>query len=233
MKTYRGTAIAVGVLYIVGTVAGVLSVVVTGPVVGAFGQPAPDYLARVSANAGRLELGALFVLIMGLSLALVPVLMYPLSRKYNEPLAIGYVVFRGALEPAGYFAWIFTFLYLVTLGRAYTAAGSPAASHYQTLGALLMVGRSWVSGVTEIVFPLGALMLYALLFQTRLIPRWISGWGLVGAAPYIGAGVLLTLGLTGADSTLHSLLVAPIALQEMVMAVWLIAKGFNPSAIAV
>jgi hypothetical protein len=58
------------------------------------------------------------------------------------------------------------------------------------------------------------------------VPRWLSVWGLVGAALYIVPPLGSMFG--------HSLgvLMAPLALQEMVMAVWLIAKGFNPSAVA-
>ena len=80
----------------------------------------------------------------------------------------------------------------------------------------------WDQGA--ITFVLGALMFYVLLYQSRLVPRWLSTWGLVGAAlgivPPLGGMFGLSLGI----------LVAPLALQEMVMAVWLIAKGFNPSA---
>jgi hypothetical protein len=77
-----------------------------------------------------------------------------------------------------------------------------------------------------IPFVLGALMFYVLLYQSQLVPRWLSVWGLVGAAlgivPPLGSMFGLSLGI----------LVAPLALQEMIMAVWLIAKGFNPSAAA-
>jgi len=74
-------------------------------------------------------------------------------------------------------------------------------------------------------FALGALMFYVLLYQSRLVPRWLSTWGLVGAALYIVPPLGSMFG--------HSLgvLMAPLAVQEMVMAVWLIAKGFNPLAI--
>jgi hypothetical protein len=70
-------------------------------------------------------------------------------------------------------------------------------------------------------------MFYVLLYQSRLVPRWLSTWGLVGAAlsivPSLG-------GMFGLSSL--GVLSAPLFLQEMVMAVWLIAKGFNPSTIA-
>ena len=93
MNTNRKSAIIVGVLYIIGTVAGVLSVVFTQSTLND-----ADYLVKLSANGNQLITGALFVLIMGLALALIPVVMFPILKRYNEVLALGYVVFRGALE---------------------------------------------------------------------------------------------------------------------------------------
>src|SRR5574341_1556222 len=99
MNTNRKTATIVGVLYIIGTVAGILSVVFTGPILND-----PDYLIKVSANENQILIGALFVLTMGFALALVPVMLFPIFKKYNEALALGYVVFRGALETVTYIA---------------------------------------------------------------------------------------------------------------------------------
>jgi hypothetical protein len=65
-----------------------------------------------------------------------------------------------------------------------------------------------------------------LLYQSRLVPRWLSAWGLVGAALYVVPPLGSMFGLS------LGVLMAPLAVQEMVMAVWLIAKGFIPSAIA-
>jgi hypothetical protein len=79
----------------------------------------------------------------------------------------------------------------------------------------------------EIVFSLGALMIYYLFYQSKLIPRWLSVWGLIGAILYLAAGLFAIFSV---DFSI--LLEAPLALQEMVLAVWLIVKGFNPSAIA-
>jgi ABC-type antimicrobial peptide transport system permease subunit len=89
----------VGILYIIGTVAGILSLVFTGPV-----RNAQDYLMSVPASETRVVVGALFVLMMGLALAMVPVMMFPILRKHNEALALGYVVFRGGLEAVSYLA---------------------------------------------------------------------------------------------------------------------------------
>ena len=94
MNNYRKTAIIVGILYIIGTVAGVSSVIATGPIF----ERRQTCLAKVAANPNQLTLGVLLVLTMGLALAMVPALLFPIFRKINEVLAVGYVVFRGALE---------------------------------------------------------------------------------------------------------------------------------------
>jgi len=227
MNTYRKTAIIVGILYIIGTVAGILSVVVTGPILGD-----SDYLAKVAANANQLTIGALLVLLMALALAMVPVMLFPIFRKINEVLAVGYVVFRGALETVTYIGMLISWLLLVALGQEYITGGAPAAAYFQTMGALLRDGHDAINTILIIVFSLGALMLYYLLYQSKLIPRWISGWGFFAILLHIATSFLIMFNLTGAFSTINIVLNLPILLQEMVMAVWLIVKGFNPSAVA-
>ncbi len=227
MNTYRMTAIIVGVLYIIGTAAGVLSVVITAPVLGASVD-----LAEVAANANQLTLGALLVLLMGLPLAMVPVMLFPIFRKINEVLAVGYVVFRGALETVTYIAMVITWLFLLIAGQEYAAAGAPDASYFQTLGALLRDGHDAITTILAIVFSLGALMLYYVLWQSKLIPRWISGWGVLAILSHLATAFLIIFHLQTPFSTINMAMNLPIGVQEMVMAVWLIVKGFNSSAIA-
>jgi hypothetical protein len=217
----------VGVLFIIGTVAGILSRVFTGPILDD-----PDYLINVSANENQILIGALFVLIMAFALAMVPVMMFPISRKHNEALALGYVVFRGALETVTYITGVISWLLLLTLSQEYVKAGAPDASYFRTLGTLLLEAGDWNHHILTIVFPLGALMFYYLLYQSKLIPRWLSGWGFIGATMLLAVGLLGMFGLVTEFSVLGILLALPIALNEMVLAVWLIVKGFNPSAIA-
>jgi hypothetical protein len=78
---------------------------------------------------------------------------------------------------------------------------------------------------------LGGLPLYYVLYRSGLVPRWLSGWGLIGATLILFTGILGLFGLSPESST-TTLLAAPIALQEMVFAVWLIIKGFDSAAIA-
>jgi len=225
MKTYRKTAIIVGVLYIIGTVAGVASVIATGPVLGG-----SDVVAKVAASPNQLTIGALLVLLMGLALAMVPALLFPIFRKINEVLAVGYVIFRGALETVSSIALVSLWLLLIVLGREYMAGGIQAAPYFQTMGALLRDGGDAINPIGTFVFSLGALMLYTIFYRSQLVPRWISIWGFIAIVLHLARGVLVMFHLMSTFSAIDTIVNLPIALQEMVMAVWLIAKGFEPAA---
>ncbi len=227
MNTNRKTAIIVGVLYIIGTIAGILSLVFTGPVL-----EEPDYLTQVSTNPNPIVIGSLFVLTMGLALAMVPVMMFPILKKYNEALAVGYVVFRGALEGVTYLALVIGWLSLPLISQGYVKAIAGDAFYFQSLADLVLQTHNQIGNVTTIVFILGAFMFYYVLYRSKLVPRWLSGWGLLAAVPYFVSGVLGSFALLSQMSTTQLVMVLPLALQEMVLAVWLIVKGFNPSAIA-
>jgi hypothetical protein len=188
-----------------------------------------DYLNIVASNASRAQLTALFILVMGLSLAMMPVIMFPILKRKNEALAVGYVVFRGALETFAYIAGAVCWLLLVVVARQYADSVATVAVQFPSLGIMLVKTKDIFDGILSIVFSLGLLMFYSVLYQARLVPRWISGWGLIGVILYFASGLLMMPGLI--TSTTNDVLQLPIFVQEMVLAVWMIVKGFNPSAI--
>ena len=171
LNSSRRIAIIVGVLFIIGTASGILSAIVTGPLVSD-----PEYLTKIAANANPITLGALCTLTMGLALAWVPVVIFPVLKKHSEVLAFGYLVFRGALETFAYFITVISWLLLVPLSQASVAAGVSGAAYFQTLGNSILKAADIGSVMTSIVFSLGAMMLYVVFYQSKLIPRWISGW---------------------------------------------------------
>lgn len=219
MDSYRRTAIIVGVLFLIGTVAGIASVFFTGSIND------PNYLTKVSANENNIIIGSFLVLIMGLALAMVPVMLYQIFEKYNKALALGAVVFRGALEAVFYIGIVVSFLMLLTLSKEYVGAVAPNAATFEALGALILGSSFWIEQMLSLVFSIGALMIYYVFYQSKLIPRWLSVWGLIGAVLYF---VMPLLGMLG---SVLEFLAIPLAIQEMVLAVWLIVKGFNSSAI--
>ena len=227
MNTKKKTARIVGGLYIVATVAGVLSVVFLGPTLYA-----PDYLVAVSENGNQVIIGAFFLFIMALAIAGTAIAIYPILKKHNEALALGVVGGR-IVEGVLFVVNVITILSLLTLSQELAKAGAPDASHFQALGTLLLAAGDWAGNVlAAIVFPLSVLMLYYILYQSKLIPRWLSGWGFIGATLYLAQGLLSLFGLLVYPPSSIAPLYLPLAVNEMVLAIWLIVKGFNPSAIA-
>ena len=227
MNSNRKTAIIVGVLFITATVAGTLSLVFLGSILND-----PDYLINISANENQMLIGVLFTLIMAVAVVGIAIMMFPILKKHNEALALGYVGAR-IVEAVTYIAVVISWLLLLILSQEYVKAGAPDASYFQTLGTLLLTVGDWVGHVIvdTAVFSLAALMFYYLLYQSKLIPRWLSVWGLIGAPLLLAAGLLTMFG-HDPTSTILIILNLPIAVNEMVLAVWLIVKGFNSSALA-
>ena len=96
----------------------------------------------------------------------------------------------------------------------------------------MLAVKEWAGALSIITFTIGALMYYAVFYQSQLVPRWLSGWGIVAAVSSLACALLTIFGVLVPFSTVFILMQLPIGLQEMVLAVWLIVKGFNPSAVA-
>ena len=227
MNTNRKTAIIVGVLFIIATVVHMVGNL-------SFSKPIldnPDYLIIASANGNQVITGALLLLIAAFASASIAIWLYPILRKYNEGLALGAVGFR-LMEGMLYIVAVVGLLSILTLSQEYIKAGAPDASLFQASGTSLLAVRDWAGQLSMIAFTMGALMYYYVFYQSKLIPRWLSGWGFLGAALSLAAALLAISGQIIYFSTVFILLQVPIGVQEMVFAAWLIVKGFNPSAIA-
>ena len=223
----RTTARRVGWLYIIATIAGIVAFSLESPVLDA-----SDYLGQAAGSDNKLATAALLELVMGTAVVAIAVVIYPVLRRFSERLALGFVVAR-TVEAVIYIIGIIGLLTVLSVGRQYVAAGSPETSSYQSLGAALLAARDWGGNVVLDVaaFGISALILNWALLRTRLVPRWLSAWGLIGATFYMAAGVMVLYGLEP-GSTPQMLLDVPLGLQEMAFALWLLVKGFNPGAFA-
>jgi len=227
MNTNRMAARIVGVLFIVATAAPIMTALVLGFLGGGIiGEPIPDYLVTVSANQNQVYIGMFIELIWALAVIGIPVVLFPILRKQNEASALGFFSLRFT-EALSTIVGSIILLTLLTLSQEFVEAGVPDASFYQASGSLLLAAREWTFMIgSGLIWSLSALILNGMLFQSRLIPRWLSVWGLVGATLSLATYLLQFFGVD------LDILFLPIALQEMVFAVWLIVRGFNPSAIA-
>jgi hypothetical protein len=217
MKSNRKTAIIVGALFIIATVAYSLSVILLDPIL-----TSPDYLTMASANSYQMVIGALLVLIDAIAVAGIAIVIYPVLKKHHKTLALGYVCAR-VVEGILFMMNAITILILLILSKKFIMAGALDASNYQTLGTGVLSAGNWTFLLGfGIAFTISALILNFVLYKSKLIPRWLSGWGFVGAAFLWVYYLLQFFGINQVG-----ILFLPIAVQEMVFAVWLILKGFN------
>jgi hypothetical protein len=226
MNNYRKTAIIVGILFIIATVLNVM-----GRSFSQSALDAPDYLIKISANENQALTGGLLVLLSAFACAGIAIGLYPVLKKHHEALALGSVWFRG-LESMLYIVGVVSLLSLLTLSQEYIKAGTSNASLFQASGAALLAIKTWAGQLGVIAFIIGAMMYYYIFYQSKLVPRWLSVWGFMGAVLSLAAILLSIFSRIIPFSPVFILLQAPIGLQEIVLAVWLIAKGFNKSAIA-
>ena len=225
MNYFRKLAIIAGVLFIIYDIVDFSSFLFLGSV------SAPNYLVSVSANSGLVGTGVLLLIIGGFCGGGIAISLYPVLKKFNAGLALGAVgcrISEGVLR----FVALGGYLLLITLSQQFVNAGAPDSSYFQTLGVLAKAGHDWVNAVSLLAFSIGALLCYIIFYRTKLVPRWISGWGLVAAILSMASVALVTVGLIAPFSTTQIILNLPILPQELVFAAWLIAKGFNPSVIA-
>jgi hypothetical protein len=226
MNLYRKNAIWAGIFYIIATAAPILTVSFIGFLGGGVsGEPIPDYLSHTAAHGTQVIIGMLVELTWALSVLFIPVMLFPILRKVNEALALGFFGLR-FMEAISTIIHSILLLSLLTLSQEFIAAGSPDASHYQTAGSIFLAAREWTFMIgSGLVWSLSALVLNCLLYTSKLVPRWLSGWGFLGAVLSL---IVYFMQFFGVES--GAIFFLPIALQEMVFAVWLIAKGWNASA---
>lgn len=232
LEIYRKNAVMTGILYFMGTVFGISSVLVGGEVLTSIISDNPligvDILALAAANSSRLTTGAFLTFMMGISLVGMTVFLYPVIRKVNQELAMGMVLFRGALEGIFYCLSTLTVLSIVMVGNEYIATGANSTV-LQSIGNILYQFEALKAPVCSIIFLIGGMCIYLAFYSTRLIPRWISVWGFIAVATSLAAALMSFYHINSGIGFYLELVMLP---QELVMAVWLIVKGFNPSAIA-
>jgi hypothetical protein len=220
MDSYRKNAIIVGALFIIATVTAILTIAILGSTL-----ETPLDQTVISENEYQIGLATLFWIILAISVTGIGFFMYPILKKYNKDLALGYISFR-LTESICIIISTITLLSILTISQE-TIVGTIDTANYQPLGSLLLALQKWSFEIGTLIFlGLGGFFLYYPLYELKLVPRVLSIWGLIGAACVLLYGLLGLFGLT-ADSAILNILAAPIAIQEMVFAVWLILKGFK------
>ncbi|WP_440952018.1 DUF4386 domain-containing protein [Methanococcoides sp. FTZ1] len=230
MNSDRMTATIVGVLFIFAIVMLFLGEALYRPVLDS-----PDYLDTAYPNKVVVITGILIEFTGVPAVVLLSLLLFPILKRYNEVLALGYVVFR-SFEAALLSVAYISKLLLINLSQDYLSKGGVDAQYFQYIGSSIKSVDHWAGTqglIYHIAFALGSLMLYYVLYRSKLVPRLISAWGFIAAIVLLSGSLLITIGMfTGtSEMGLELIFALPIAVAEIMLSIWLIVKGFDPSAI--
>ena len=221
MNSTRMYARIVGVLFLVQMIAAAVShSVILSPILSG-----ENFLAAISANAIQVKIAMLLDLVCGAAVASIAILLFPILKKYSERIAIWYVGTR----MIGFVTLIFSGILLLSIysiSKQSLQVSMLESSYLQILGNSMLDMRGWTKNTGLIIYCLSAFMFYYLLFTSKLIPRFISVWGLIGIIILFIEMMLITFG-----DTVRMILMIPIGLNEVFLGIWLIVKGFNPTQI--
>jgi len=220
VNSTRRISITTGSLFILATTASLAAAALSPALTGA------DYLAGVANHPNQMAAAALLYLIAAGGSVGIAIALYPVLKEFNAALALGSVVFR-TIEAVFYTAAVVCLLSILTLGQELATAPAADRAAYQTVGDSLLATREHAALAGVFAFSVGAFMYYVVFYRSRLVPRWLPGWGMAGAALMMTACLLALF--SNSPVTGYVLLALPIAVQEMVFAVWLLVKGFSPS----
>lgn len=225
MNPDRKNAAIIGILFIIATVSAILGLVSYAPILS------PDYLIKGAENANQIIFGAICELILVCAAIGTSITFFPYLRRQSETLALGYVCFR-SLEAVIIAFGIVGVLSLLTLSQEFVKATAPDLLLFQASGTILQAVHTWTFMLaTKVILGVNTLIYSYVLYRSNLVPRAISVLGLFWALLILIVGLLEMFSIILPVSTIEVLLALPIALYEMILAVWLIVKGFNTSAL--
>jgi hypothetical protein len=191
----------------------------------------PRYIVGAGGADNSVAFGALLELLLIIANIGTAVVLYPILKRQNEILILGYVTAR-VVECAFIAVGILSLLTVVTL-RQEAAAGADAASLI-TAGESLVALHEWTRllGPGFFVGIGNGLILGYLMYKSRLVPRPMAVLGLIGGPLIIASGVGVLFGVIEADGVVQGIATIPEFFWELSLGIWPIVSGFSPSAIA-
>jgi hypothetical protein len=220
----RRTAIWVATLFLVTAFGAIAGASLINPIINA-----PDYLSTVYPKSATVTTGMLFWLINDFGIVFIGLLMFPILKKQNESLALGYVIFRIS-EALLMIVGVFFALLLIPLSQEFIKQGATNAASFQAIGAVLKQAENWFLNTLQLItLGIGGIIMTTMLYRSKLVPRVIAAAGIVGYSLLVPAFLLAMFGvLDPTPGSPGTLLAIPVAIFEIIlMPAWLFTKGFN------
>lgn len=228
MNTYRKQERIVGILFLIALILNLIATEIINPILNI-----SDYLVHTYPNKNKVITAALLNFICAIAMIFIPIVLFPVVREKHKSHASSYIVFRG-LEGILFIYLAIKTLSFISLSKASLHAEPDLLSALQTIGDTVHAEIQWATIIYIIIFTLGGATFYYLLYQSKLVPRFLSIWGFL-AIVLLFAGAILaifSLAIFNHMPLMEGMVyfAPPIALNELVLGIWLIAKGFNPHA---
>jgi hypothetical protein len=221
----RKTALVAGLLYLITFAASLPAVFLLGPVLNN-----ADYIVGSGADT-RVLWGCFLDLINALACIGTAVALFPVVKRQNEAVALGFVTAR-MLEAAIILIGVVSLLAVVTLRRDLAGAPGTDAASLATTGRALVAVRDWTFLLGPGLMPgINALLLGWLLYRSGLVPRVIPVLGLIGAPLLIASATTALFRGDHPVTVLAAIATAPIFVWELSLGLWLVVKGFKPSPV--
>jgi hypothetical protein len=220
VNSTRTSSIATGVMLVAATLAALGAAALDPTLSGR------SVLAAVAHHPDRLAASVLLYLAAGGTSFGIAIALYPAVKRVHPTLALGSLIFR-SIEAVLYAVAAVSLLSILPLGQESSTAGPDSQAPIQAIADSLLSMRDHSTLAGIFAFSCGALMYYIAFYRSRLVPRWLSGWGIVGVVSMMIAS--FTALFSDNPITGYTTLILPIAVQEMVLAFWLLFKGFDLS----
>lgn len=224
MTALRRTAITAGVLYLVTHVTSIAAVALYAPVLSD-----PAYVTGRGADA-QIYLGGLLEIVLALAIVGTAVTLFPVVRPYGESRALGYVALR-TLEAATIIVGVVALLAVVTLRQQLAASSVLDQTSFVTAARALVAVHDWTFLLgPNFVLGTNTVLLASLMYQSRLVPRFIGALGMIGGTLIFASAVAELFGVYTQISVWGALTAIPVFAWELSLALWLIFRGFSPAA---
>jgi hypothetical protein len=221
MTSLRKTAFVAGLLYLI-TYLAIPTIALYGPVLSD-----PAFIVSSDNSTGVLW-GAVLELIVAFAIVGTGVVLFPVLRRQNEGVALGFVTSR-LFEAGVITVGILSLLSIVTLQHEVGATAGADAGSLVIVGQSLVATHDWSFLIGQTLLPgINALLLGSLFYKSRLVPRVIPLMGLIGGPLLISSAIGQVIGINEQYSAWSAIAVLPIFLWELLLGLWLVFKGFKP-----
>ena len=218
----RKNAIAVGLLFVLTMLFGIVDAYFVAPKMNA-------RLSELHQIRGTILLGVFSIFFMAIGIVGIATTLFPIVRRQSEAIAITYVSFR-LVECVLLVLGAILYLFLLSASTMSTGVSLLAGSLDIELPRIAMELKLNAYQLGMIVLGIGSTLLCCSFYCSRVIPRWLSIWGLTGYLLLFVSGVFDLLGIVDTINGIGALMYAPGGLWELfAFPIWLFVKGFNVS----